>query len=446
MKKTILYTLMIAVVLPLAAQRKFVFPAEVKPLVGAQWAQDSPFNKLCPWEMRDSSVHHAYAGCGPLVMSQVMYRYRYPLASRTLGATYDWNLMFDRYTTAVPTAAEDAVARLIVDCGTSANTVYGQSASSTKLNDLITGLKKDFGYSRYMNIADRKYFPGEAGARAWKTLIYSELKAGRPIILRAERNSHFAHVFIIDGCRDSTVHVNFGWGGKRNGYYDPDSLYGFRSNHRMIVGVAPDRRFYPSFRRITLNNPGELARNISDADWLQTRYLKVSGPLNHADIALLRAMAGGPGRRKGNLAVIDMSQAVMLALPDSAFQGCDNLTYVTLPQAIPDISAWCFANCPKLNRVDFDRSVVSEIKKRAFYACFCLTDVKMSPALRTVGEHAFNSCNSLSTVVLPPAVRTIGYGAFSYCRHLYRLVVPRAASGIGPDVTRGTMVRSVTRL
>lgn len=431
------------------AQSKFTFPAEVRPLVKTQWAQDYPFNKLCPWEMKDSTVHHAYAGCGPLVMSQVMRRYSFPKESRTLGSTYDWDQMFYTLSDTVSSAEEDAVARLIIDCGTSANTVYTQSASATKLNDLITGLKKDFSYSPYMNIADRTYFKGEAGDRAWKTLMYKELKSGRPIILRGERNHHFAHVFIIDGCRDSTVHVNFGWGGKRNGYYDPDSLYGFKANHRMIVGIAPNTsRNQPDIRRIAVNVPGQLAQLLTETDWLETRHLKVSGTIDRNDVAVLRQMAGGArrGERNGNLATIDLSTAVILALPDSAFQGCDNLTYVTLPQTLPEISAYCFANCPKLNRVDFQRSVVGEIKSRAFSACFCLAEVNMPQTLRTIGANAFNSCNSLTDVTLPSSVSAVGHGAFAYAKRLHRLAVPRTATSLGVDIIKGTLTNRITRL
>lgn len=428
-------------------QGTFFFPAEVKPLVLAQWAQDYPYNKLCPWETKDTTVHHAYAGCGPLVMAQVMKRYNYPSASKSLGSTYEWSQMFNRLSDDVTSAEEDAVARLIVDCGTAANTVYGQSASSTKLNDLITGLKKDFQYNPYMNIADRSYFPGADGSLAWKGLIYKELKEGRPIILRAERNAHFAHVFIIDGCRDSTVHVNFGWGGKRNGYYNPDSLDGFKYSHRMIVGIAPRGKFSPEIRRIRLSAPGQLANHITPSDWLQTRYMKIAGPINNADIALLKQLAGGGGRgaRNGNLAMIDLSEAVILSLPEAAFQRCDNLTYIILPQTLPELSAYCFANCPKLNRVDMSRTVISEIRQRAFSACFCLAEINLPHTLRAIGSNAFNSCNSLESVALPPSVRTVGYGAFSFAKSLYSLAVPRTAGHLGADVTRGTLVSKITR-
>lgn len=440
-----LFVLLVNVAVVAIGQR-FVFPSTVKPLIKTEWAQDYPFNKLCPWETVDSTTRHSYAGCAPLVMAQVMNRYKYPAKSQTLGSTYDWELMYNSVSDAVTTAEEDAVARLIMDCGTSANTVYTQTASSTKLNDLITGLKKDFGYSPYMSIADRDYFHGANGDKAWKTLIYNELKSGRPVIIRGERNTHFAHVFIIDGCRDSTVHINFGWGGKRNGYYDPDSLYGFTTAQRMIVGIIPKNRQLFYIRRFTLSRAGQLAHAIKPQDWLETRHIKVTGPINRDDVAVLRRLAGGATANGagGNTATIDLSSAVMLSLPDSAFFGCQNLTYITLPRTLVEISNSCFAACPKLNYVDFQHTAVNEIKARAFKACFCLAEVNFSNTLRTIGANAFNSCNSLYDITLPRSVTTIGNSAFAYAKRLHRLVIPRTAKNIGLNITKDTQVRKIT--
>ncbi len=420
-------------------QKRYVFPTEVKPLLHTEWGQGAPYNKLCPAEQDTSARKNAYAGCGPLVMSQVMKGYSYPPSSPQLGSVYAWNKMYNTVPDTANAEGDNAIARLIADCGTAAGTVYGASASATKLNEVVTGLKKYFGYNAYMSILDRAHYKGTDGGRLWKTVIYNELRNGRPVIMRGERGPKAAHVFIIDGCRDSTVHVNWGWAGKRNGYFDPDSLDGYRQNQRMVVDIAP-QGYVPTIKRVATASAGHLAQALNQRDRELLRHIKVVGPLNRSDVEVLRRMA-----TEGNLCTIDLSEAVTLTLPDSAFYGCANLTYMSLPLTLPEISECAFAACVKLNRVDI-HSMVSEIKQRAFYGCFCLTDARLPFALKVIGPNAFNSCNSLTDVKLPPMLTSLGTGAFANAKNLRSLTVPRSTTKMGSDVVKGTKVANIRRL
>lgn len=448
MKRLTIILLLACALCSALAQGRYVFPTEVTPLTQTTWGQDYPYNKLCPTETRDTVTRQAYAGCGPLVMSQAMRRYSYPPSSQLLGSVYDWGKMFDAYTDTLHADELHAVASLIADCGKAAYTAYGETASSTKINDVITALKKYFGYSPYMSIAERSCYPGADGSQRWFSLIYGELKAGRPVIMRAEKGPQAAHVFLIDGCRDSSLHVNWGWGGKGNGYFHPDSLGGYRLNQRMIVGVAPQGQYTPPTRKITTATAGRLAQRLSETDRRTLRHLKVTGPVNRDDLNLLRQMAGGKatgGSWRGTLCTLDLSEAVILTLPDSAFYGCESLTYVNLPLTLPAIGACAFYGCGKLNRVDI-HSVVSTIDQRAFYGCFCLTSVSLPFALKSIGANAFNSCTSLTEVVLPPLLDHVGAGAFANCKNLATLTVPRSVKQLGSDLTKGTKVKSVRRI
>ncbi|NPD90992.1 C10 family peptidase [Xylanibacter muris] len=432
--------------LSVAAQGKYVFTTEVRPFVTTKWGQDEPYNMMCPKEKRDTVLKHALAGCGPIVMAQAMCKYGYPPKNLKTGVEYKWQLMFDMPDDSTTTDEKKAVARLIKDCGTAASTVYGKSASATKINNVVTALKEYFGYSQYMSIADRLYYKGDGGNKAWKDKIQEELKGGRPIIIRAERNAHDAHVFIIDGCRDSVVHVNWGWSGKRDGYYDPDSLDGYMHNQRMIVGTAPSG-YRPAVKRIVLDKAGDLARHITDKDWLYTRHIKIAGTVNKNDFELLRQLAGGgrDGERKGNLCTIDLNEAVTLALPDSAFYGCDNLTYVSLPITLPAISRYCFAKCGKLNGVMI-HNMVNSIGQNAFSGCFGLIKIELPKSLRHIGANAFNSCTTIKTIVVPAHTKTIGSGAFAHCVKLSRLYMPKALKKTDKTIIVGTKVKRINRI
>lgn len=430
------------------AQATYVFPTEVAPLLSTSWGQGHPYNLLCPADTTDSTVTRRYAGCGPLVMSQAMRRYSYPPSSQALGSVYHWEKMYDAYIDTLHADELTAVARLIVDCGTAAQTEYGKTASATKINDVVTALKKYFGYSPYMAVAERSSYTGKQAEAEWNALIYGELKAGRPVIIRAERSATDAHVFLIDGCRDSMVHVNWGWAGKRDGYYKPDELNGYRLNRRMILGMAPQGQYTPQVRKVYNIAAGKLTQRLSDNDKRSVRHLKVSGPINRQDLRLLCQMAGGhdsKGSWKGNLATLDLSEAVVLTLPDSAFYGCESLTYVNLPLTLPAIGDYAFYGCGRLNRVDL-HSIVSSVGLRAFTGCFCLTGITFPFALKTIGANAFNSCNSLTEVVLPPLVESVGTGAFANCKNLKSLTLSRSVKKMGADVVKGTQVKAVRKI
>lgn len=427
------------------AQHAYIFPTEIPPLLTTQWGQDKPYNDLCPWEWRDSIKKHALAGCGPLVMSQAMAYYQYPQRASLLGSTYHWSLLFDSVNDSLPEENKYMVAQLIRDCGRAAGTVYGKTASATKINSVAMALKTYFDYSPYMHITERSYYQGEAGSKAWKEMIFNELNDCRPIIIRAEKSATNAHVFIIDGCRDSLVHVNWGWAGKSNGYYHPDTLGGYRFNQRMILDIAPYKH-RPEIKTIKVVMAGQLHKGITERDWLYTHHIKIKGAINKDDIMLLRQLAGGgrKGERNGCLSTIDLTEAVIRNMPDSAFYGAVNLTFIQLPMTLPTVSKLCFANCTKLNLVRMQNMVMS-IGTRAFSGCFNLTNVILPPHLRSIGANAFNSCTSLTAMTVPKKTVKVESGAFAYCTSLHRLAIPRTTQVSKNDIIRGSSQTKIVR-
>ena len=425
------------------AQGKYVFPQEILPLTETAWAQWYPYSRYCPTITIDSTEKHVYAGCAPLAMSQMLKACRKPVISERLNRTYDWNNMPSTLDTANQQQQME-VARLIRDCGIAAYTNYQQTASSTKLNEVVAGLKQYFGMSKYMHIADRNQYRGIAGDRMWKEMIYEELNGGRPVIIRGQKGKNFAHVFLIDGCRDSLVHVNFGWGGKRNGYYDPDSLFGFTANQRMIIG-ATTGNIQPRVRRIIIEKAGQLHQLITEKDWLTMHHIKIYGLLNRQDIALLRQLAGGgqKGERNGRLATIDLTETALISLPDSAFYGCSSLTYIALPAMLPEVSNSAFQNCQLLNEVVLP-AMLNRIRRAAFSGCFCLNDIQFPESLQTIDSNAFNSCNRLVDVTVPSGVKAVGNGAFANCKHLRSLSLAKTTRLLSNNITHNTKVKRIT--
>ena len=81
-------------------------------------------------------------------------------------------------------------------------------------------------------------------------------------------------------------------------------------------------------------------------------------------------------------------------IPNYAFEKCDSLTSVNIPDSVTSIGYY------------------------AFYRCSSLTSVNIPDSVTTIGICAFQSCDSLTSVNIPDSVTTIGNGAFGNCTSL----------------------------
>lgn len=410
---------------PLSAQ-------DVQPLIQTRWGQNNPFNLLCP---KDSvSGQNALAGCGPIAMAQIIRYYEQPAVSPA-GDNYQWDLM-----TAEPTTPEEglAIAKLVADCGVNAFTSYGRENSSTQTQDMVNALKKHFGYNPYIAIVRRKLYPGEEGREKWQKLIFDELRAGRPIIARGEKgnNEKSGHLFILDGLQDTLVHVNFGWKGKSDGYYSLDDLGGYDTYQRVAIGIGK-ADYVPPIREIQTIRAGQLAELLPQHEWPELHHLKISGPMNESDFKLLRQMAREDTikGRSGFLHTLDLREAVIKYLPDSAFMKTQSLVYIRLPKGLRQIGRGAFSGCWGLNEVEIPASVW-RIRGGAFANCHNLLDIHIPKGVHNVLSSTFRNCSNLTEVTLPSSIDTLGAGVFEGCQRLERLSIPAATKHIGVSLIK----------
>ena len=186
----------------------------------AKWNQGAPFNKYTP----NNYVTGCVATAGAIVMKHHGYpakgvgSHSYTWNGQNLTASfehdYDWANMPVRYT-GDNDAAFDGVARLMSDLGIAVDMQYDNGGSASSLEDLVTALKKYFGYSkyaRYLKIED-------LGAEAWNGRLRAEIDANRPVLYAASDANVGGHSFVIDGYKDESFSVNWGWGGYCDGFY-----------------------------------------------------------------------------------------------------------------------------------------------------------------------------------------------------------------------------------
>jgi len=104
-----------------------------------------------------------------------------------------------------------------------------------------------------------------------------------------------------------------------------------------------------------------------------------------------------------------------LTLPDSletlgagAFFG-SSLREVILPDGIKALPKDAFSYSKSLKRVIFGQSV-EDVDAKAFSDCDVLSDIRLSPRLKTVGNNAF-MYTAMTKIVFPAAMRVLGYNA-----------------------------------
>ena len=407
---------------------------EILPLIQTQWGQAAPYNMFCPKE--SLAGPNSLAGCGALAMAQVMRYLQEPSVSPK-GEKYQWDLMPQR-----PSTPEEAraIARLVTDCGVNAFTAYGKNSSGTNPFNVLCAMKKCFGLNPYIYIIMREQYPGDEGRRLWRRLIMDELQGGRPVmmigsLLNGDKN--LGHIFIIDGVRGSRVHVNFGWDGKGDGYYALDDLGGFNINQSAIIGIGK-ADYVPESKVVKTEHAGQLAELLPQNEWKQIRHLRVSGPLDKSDFKVLQQMAQmdrfvGKG---GDLHTLDLSDAEVEYLPDSALCATQTLFYVRLPKKLKQIGRDAFNTCIMLNEVDIPSSVW-RIRKGAFNFCPNLLSIHIPEGVRNILSGTFCGCKNLTEVTLPESIDTLGAGVFENCTLLERLYIPASTHQIGVDFVKG---------
>lgn len=196
-----------------------------KLLKTAEWNQMAPFNKYTP----NNYVTGCVATAGAIVMKHHGYpakgtgSHSYTWNGKTLTAnfehTYDWASMPVKYD-GTNDAAFDGVARLMADLGVAVEMNYAKDGSGSYIGDLVTALQKYYGYSKLSHLMAIE----DVGAEAWNGRLREEIDANRPVLYAASDPARGGHAFVIDGYKDESFSVNWGWGGYCDGFYQIGAL------------------------------------------------------------------------------------------------------------------------------------------------------------------------------------------------------------------------------
>lgn len=312
------------------------FPSHVDPLITTMWGQREPFKFMCPFDhyVADQSLYGTYQpdsghyslGCGAAAMAQYLNYYKYPKHGIGTGSVnvkydqatvtltedfstvnYDWANMIDDYQGEYTVEQGMAVAQLYYHCGVAAKTTWNNLGGGTVDTNIIRAFIDHFGYNDTAHFVPRSRYDEPT----WMEMVYTELSSGHPIFYSAkdinlEAGIIAGHNFILDGYDENgLVHVNWGWYGIENGYFDLATLavreYTYDDWQAMYVGLYPKE---PQFIRGDVDGDGRLS--IADVTSLINALLTQSslgnpasdvdddGQVNIADVtALINILLSG---------------------------------------------------------------------------------------------------------------------------------------------------------
>lgn len=311
----------------------------VAPLMKTKWNQDMPFNNFAPL----FGSNHAPSGCVATAVTQVMKFFNFPKKGKgevtaypyysdsekidLSTHTYDWENMLDVYECEwdydaqkyLPGNFNDtqatAVATLMRDFGYAVEMSYRANESGAQSSYILPVLVRHFSYSPDACFS----FRGNQSEADWNGAIRRSLLAGSPV-LYSGTDGKAGHQFVCDGIDENGfLHINWGWGGMSDGYFDmnilsPDNLGigagngAYYQEQDVILNIKPGDE---SIDNTAYNTPLSLSN-------INCSYRDADGKLNARTSTIFTAQfynASGsqinPGDLKYFLTLTDMNGKVV---------------------------------------------------------------------------------------------------------------------------------------
>ena len=125
-----------------------------------------------------------------------------------------------------------------------------------------------------------------------------------------------------------------------------------------------------------------------------------------------------------------------------AFNGCNDLQRVIVPEGITCIGNGAFYSCKNITEIVLPQTL-TDLENSAFCYCKSLVKINLPDNLINIGTFSFRE-TSVENIVIPGKVELIDTHAFSLCSKLKSLHISASVKFIGKGNSSGTAIESLT--
>jgi hypothetical protein len=221
---------------------------KVDSILLTKWDQTEYYNDLFPEDKEAPKNYNnrVPVGCLNVAAGQVMNFFRHPLQGkgtvRYIDGNYNLNVNIDLSTQAynwdnLPSklvSPNADVSELLYHLALATETKFESTVSLTYADKAAAALETNFDY-------DVKVLQATSYShKEWLDKLKDQLRAGKPFIYRgAKIISSYGHAWVCDGFKevgdDTELHMNWGWGGKNDGFYLVRNYYLIFENYNIEV-------------------------------------------------------------------------------------------------------------------------------------------------------------------------------------------------------------------
>ena len=134
--------------------------------------------------------------------------------------------------------------------------------------------------------------------------------------------------------------------------------------------------------------------------------------------------------------IYDDINYTVISIGGHAFENCNSLTSITIPNSIKSISEYAFYQCAKLSAVKvYDLAAWCNIDFKGFAASPLqyahrlyvndeeIVNLVIPSKVTTINKDAFKGCKCITSVTIPNSVTSIGYESFYGCTNLTSVTI-----------------------